>query len=188
MEKTYLERVSLRRMISPHDVAAMVAFLLSRRGRSISPANRSASTAMSRRCEEGTAEWRAVAIIGSGFIGRAWAISFRPRRPRGRALGPGPRRAAARRIDFIAARRCRTSPRTTCSTAPRPPKSCWPAFAPATTLAAALAGADPCPGEHAGDARREAGGVRRARRARRRQTPCSRVRPRRSCRRPSPSI
>lgn len=29
MEKTYLERVSLRRMTSPHDVAAMIAFLLS---------------------------------------------------------------------------------------------------------------------------------------------------------------
>ena len=31
MEKTYLERVSLRRMTSPHDVAAMIAFLLSGR-------------------------------------------------------------------------------------------------------------------------------------------------------------
>jgi NAD(P)-dependent dehydrogenase (short-subunit alcohol dehydrogenase family) len=29
MEKTYLDRVSLRRMTSPHDVAAMIAFLLS---------------------------------------------------------------------------------------------------------------------------------------------------------------
>jgi NAD(P)-dependent dehydrogenase (short-subunit alcohol dehydrogenase family) len=29
MEKTYLERISLRRMTSPHDVAAMIAFLLS---------------------------------------------------------------------------------------------------------------------------------------------------------------
>jgi NAD(P)-dependent dehydrogenase (short-subunit alcohol dehydrogenase family) len=36
MEKTYLDRVSLRRMVSPHDVAAMVAFLISNAGRNIS--------------------------------------------------------------------------------------------------------------------------------------------------------
>jgi NAD(P)-dependent dehydrogenase (short-subunit alcohol dehydrogenase family) len=36
MEERYLERVSLRRMVSPHDVAAMVAFLLSDLGRNIS--------------------------------------------------------------------------------------------------------------------------------------------------------
>jgi NAD(P)-dependent dehydrogenase (short-subunit alcohol dehydrogenase family) len=36
MEKQYLARVSLRRMVSPHDMAAMVAFLLSDAGRNIS--------------------------------------------------------------------------------------------------------------------------------------------------------
>jgi len=36
MEKTYLERVSLRRMTSPHDAAAMIAFLLSDAGINIS--------------------------------------------------------------------------------------------------------------------------------------------------------
>jgi len=36
MEKDYLSRVSLRRMVSPHDVAAMIAFLLSDAGRNIS--------------------------------------------------------------------------------------------------------------------------------------------------------
>jgi NAD(P)-dependent dehydrogenase (short-subunit alcohol dehydrogenase family) len=36
MEKTYLDRVSLRRMTSPHDVAAMIAFLLSDAGLNIS--------------------------------------------------------------------------------------------------------------------------------------------------------
>jgi NAD(P)-dependent dehydrogenase (short-subunit alcohol dehydrogenase family) len=36
MEKTYLERVSLRRMTSPHEVAAMIAFLLSDAGANIS--------------------------------------------------------------------------------------------------------------------------------------------------------
>ena len=36
MEKTYLDRVSLRRMVSPQDVAAMVAFLVSSAGRNIS--------------------------------------------------------------------------------------------------------------------------------------------------------
>ena len=36
MAKTYLERVSLRRMTSPHDVAAMIAFLLSDAGINIS--------------------------------------------------------------------------------------------------------------------------------------------------------
>src|SRR6516165_646891 len=36
MEKTYLDRVSLRRMTPPHDVAAMVAFLLSDAGTNIS--------------------------------------------------------------------------------------------------------------------------------------------------------
>ncbi|MBV9566991.1 MAG: SDR family oxidoreductase [Hyphomicrobiales bacterium] len=36
MEKRYLERVSLRRMVSPRDVAAMVTFLLSDAGRNIS--------------------------------------------------------------------------------------------------------------------------------------------------------
>jgi NAD(P)-dependent dehydrogenase (short-subunit alcohol dehydrogenase family) len=36
MEKTYLERISLRRMTSPHDVAAMVAFLISDAGVNIS--------------------------------------------------------------------------------------------------------------------------------------------------------
>jgi len=36
MEKRYLERVSLRRMVTPHDVAAMVLFLLSPIGENIS--------------------------------------------------------------------------------------------------------------------------------------------------------
>ena len=36
MEERYLERVSLRRMVSPRDVAAMTAFLLSDAGRNIS--------------------------------------------------------------------------------------------------------------------------------------------------------
>jgi NAD(P)-dependent dehydrogenase (short-subunit alcohol dehydrogenase family) len=36
MERRYLERVSLRRMVTPSDVAAMVAFLLSEAGRNIS--------------------------------------------------------------------------------------------------------------------------------------------------------
>jgi NAD(P)-dependent dehydrogenase (short-subunit alcohol dehydrogenase family) len=36
MEKTYLDRISLRRMTSPHDVAAMIAFLLSDAGINIS--------------------------------------------------------------------------------------------------------------------------------------------------------
>src|SRR3954453_5046588 len=36
MERRYLERVSLRRMVSPHDVAAMVTFLLSPMGENIS--------------------------------------------------------------------------------------------------------------------------------------------------------
>jgi len=36
MEKTFLERVSLRRMTSPHDVAAMIAFLLSDAGGNVS--------------------------------------------------------------------------------------------------------------------------------------------------------
>ena len=36
METKYLERVSLRRMVSPHDVAAMVAFLLSPMGENLS--------------------------------------------------------------------------------------------------------------------------------------------------------
>jgi NAD(P)-dependent dehydrogenase (short-subunit alcohol dehydrogenase family) len=36
MEKTYLERVSLRRMVTPGDVAGMVAYLVSAAGRNIS--------------------------------------------------------------------------------------------------------------------------------------------------------
>jgi NAD(P)-dependent dehydrogenase (short-subunit alcohol dehydrogenase family) len=36
MEKQYLQRVSLRRMVSPHDVAAMALFLLSPMGENIS--------------------------------------------------------------------------------------------------------------------------------------------------------
>ena len=36
MEERYIERVSLRRMVSPHDVAAMVAFLLSDLGANLS--------------------------------------------------------------------------------------------------------------------------------------------------------
>lgn len=36
MERDYLERVSMRRMVSPHDVAAMIAFLLSDAGANIS--------------------------------------------------------------------------------------------------------------------------------------------------------
>lgn len=36
MEHQYLEKVSLRRMVSPHDVAAMVAFLLSPMGENLS--------------------------------------------------------------------------------------------------------------------------------------------------------
>lgn len=36
MEEDYLSRVSLRRMVSPDDVAAMIAFLLSDAGTNIS--------------------------------------------------------------------------------------------------------------------------------------------------------
>ena len=36
MERQYLEKVSLRRMVSPHDVAAMVLFLLSPMGDNLS--------------------------------------------------------------------------------------------------------------------------------------------------------
>jgi NAD(P)-dependent dehydrogenase (short-subunit alcohol dehydrogenase family) len=36
MEKQYLDKVSLRRMVSPHDVAAMVAFLVSPMGENLS--------------------------------------------------------------------------------------------------------------------------------------------------------
>jgi len=36
MERQYLSKVSLRRMVSPHDVAAMIAFLLSNAGANIS--------------------------------------------------------------------------------------------------------------------------------------------------------
>lgn len=36
MEARYLERVSLRRMVTPHDIAATVAFLLSRAGANVS--------------------------------------------------------------------------------------------------------------------------------------------------------
>jgi enoyl-[acyl-carrier-protein] reductase (NADH) len=36
MEKQYSQRVSLRRMVSPHDVAAMALFLLSPMGENIS--------------------------------------------------------------------------------------------------------------------------------------------------------
>jgi len=36
MEKSYLDRISLRRMTSPHDVATMIAFLLSDAGVNIS--------------------------------------------------------------------------------------------------------------------------------------------------------
>jgi len=36
MKRRYLERVSLRRMVSPHDVAAMVTFLLSPMGENLS--------------------------------------------------------------------------------------------------------------------------------------------------------
>jgi len=35
MERTYVERASLRRMVSPHDIAAMVMFLCSEAGRNI---------------------------------------------------------------------------------------------------------------------------------------------------------
>ncbi|MCB1490027.1 MAG: SDR family oxidoreductase, partial [Bauldia sp.] len=36
MEAEYLSQVSLRRMVSPHDVAAMIAFLLSDAGANVS--------------------------------------------------------------------------------------------------------------------------------------------------------
>ena len=36
MEKTYIDRISLRRMVSPHDVADMVVFLLTPAGRNVS--------------------------------------------------------------------------------------------------------------------------------------------------------
>jgi NAD(P)-dependent dehydrogenase (short-subunit alcohol dehydrogenase family) len=36
MEKRYLEKISLRRMVSPHDIAAMVLFLLSPMGENVS--------------------------------------------------------------------------------------------------------------------------------------------------------
>ena len=83
MEKTYLDRVSLaphgdRRATSPPRSP-----ISCRRPGATFPASRSASTATSRLCEvragaferaEGTMS--KVAIVGSGLIGRAWAISF----------------------------------------------------------------------------------------------------------------
>jgi NAD(P)-dependent dehydrogenase (short-subunit alcohol dehydrogenase family) len=36
MERRYLDRISLRRMVSPQDIAAMVIFLCSQAGRNIS--------------------------------------------------------------------------------------------------------------------------------------------------------
>ena len=52
MEKQYLEKVSLRRMVSPAGCRGDGAFLLSPMPAGTSPASRLASTAMSRRCEE----------------------------------------------------------------------------------------------------------------------------------------
>ena len=50
MEKTYLDRVSLRRMVTAGDVAATVAYLLSSAGRNIS-GQMIGWTAMSKRCD-----------------------------------------------------------------------------------------------------------------------------------------
>jgi enoyl-[acyl-carrier-protein] reductase (NADH) len=36
MQQTYLERISLRRMVTPEDIAASVAYLLSPAGRNVS--------------------------------------------------------------------------------------------------------------------------------------------------------
>ena len=50
MEKTYLDKVSMRRMVTASDVAATIAYLLSPPG-GMYPANRSAWTPMSRHCD-----------------------------------------------------------------------------------------------------------------------------------------
>ena len=73
MERQYLERTSMRRMVSADDVAGMVLFLCSPLGRNIS-ASRSACAPTSKACEEAMSE--KVTIVGSGLVGRGWAIAF----------------------------------------------------------------------------------------------------------------
>ena len=58
MEKTYLEEVSMRRMVTASDVAATIAYLCPRPGVTF-PANRSASTPTSSRCDASATAWRA---------------------------------------------------------------------------------------------------------------------------------
>ena len=100
MEKDYLSRVSLRRMVSParrRGDGRVPAVATPAR---ISPASRSASTAMSRRFEDDMSMSK-VAIIGSGFVGRAWAITF-ARAGHEVALWDADTAAPAQAIDFIA--------------------------------------------------------------------------------------
>ena len=110
-------------MVSPDDVAAMIAFLLSDAGGNIS-----GPVARRRRQRRDTLRiahrMSKVAIIGSGFIGRAWAITFARAGHHGGALGRRPGSAAeGHRLHPL---RCFPSlPRTGCSTSSDPTR-CLP--------------------------------------------------------------
>ena len=124
-----------------------------------------------------------VAIVGAGFVGRAWAISFaraghevalwdaEPRRPRALAYIEAllPDLAA-----YDLARRRRAAEIARAHAAPPP------------TLERGARRRRPRPGEHAGGRRGQARDLRPPRRAGGAGRRCSRVRPRRSCRRNSP--
>ena len=105
MKTRYLANISLRRMTSPYDVAAMVAFLLSDAGGNISGQSLGVDgnvEALRQRADGATASPSSAA----GFVGRAWAISFAraghevalwDRGPGGRRRPRGLHRGRARR-------------------------------------------------------------------------------------------
>ena len=95
MEKTYLDRISLRRMVTAAR-RRRDGRLSSLAGRAAtSPANRSASTATSRRCDDGGVAEDRGERDEQGSDRRFWirrprlGDQLRPRRPRGGAVGRG---------------------------------------------------------------------------------------------------
>jgi hypothetical protein len=76
MEKTYLDRVSLRRMVTAEDVAATVLFLVSEAGRNLR-VNQSASTAMSKVSEGQSRKYWRGNIRGQGLY--SWNRFYRSR-------------------------------------------------------------------------------------------------------------
>ena len=173
----------MRRMVTASDVAATIAVPTVSGAGVTFPANRSAWTATSRRCDEGErnmGKWRSSGPVSSAAPGRSVSPArvMRSRCGIRTTMRRGERSAYIERLlpdleanDLLTER--------------RPAKS-QARIRAATTPGCGARRCRPRSGEHAGGCRGEARGVRASLTRRRRPTPFSRVRPPRFCLRLSP--